>query len=118
MAVGSLSQGTPKDQAVLYGLAMFVTLLLIGYSVATVWYSLTGAMEHYTIHVTLVLVLVTLDVARYLNKMEPSTRVKAQKLITYFLSLAIIACGFYFVAQAKELEFTQPFIVSWISTAI
>ncbi len=110
MAVGSLSQGTPKDQAVLYGLAMFVTLLLIGYSVATVWYSLTGAMEHYTIHVTLVLVLVTLDVARYLNKMEPSTRVKAQKLITYFLSLAIIACGFYFVAQAKELEFTQPFI--------
>lgn len=99
-----------KTPFALSSLSALVTTALIAYSVATVWYSLTGAMEHYTIHVTLVLLLVTIDAAIDLHKVDQTTKVKLTRYLTYFLAISFIACGIYFVAQAKELEFSQPFI--------
>ncbi|MDC1287643.1 TRAP transporter fused permease subunit [Gammaproteobacteria bacterium] len=108
--MNNIKQGSLTQLAALNGFTVFVTLALIGYSVATVWYSLTGAMEHYTIHVTLVLLLVAMDAALRFHKKEQTGSVRRKKWIVYLLSIIIVACGIYFVAQAKELEFSQPFI--------
>lgn len=103
-------QEESRTPPLLSGLSALVTVALIGYSVATVWYSLTGAMEHYTIHVSLVLLLVTLDASINLHNFPPTRTNQFKRYLTYFLAVAFIACGIYFVAQAKELEFSQPFI--------
>jgi len=82
-----------------------VTAVLVGYSCATVWASLSGAMEHYTIHITLIfsLVLSEIVVVRYRSN-------KVSALFALLLSILIVVCGIYFVGQAKTLEFSQPFI--------
>ncbi|MFK7762600.1 MAG: TRAP transporter permease [Roseobacter sp.] len=92
---------------ILRGLLVLVAVALIGYSCATVWSSLTGAMEHYTIHVSLIFMLVLAEVmvVKYFTN----------RLLTVFaglLFIAIAASGLYFIDQAKVLEFSQPFISS------
>ncbi len=99
-----------KPPRALLSLSRLVMLTLIGYSVATVWVSLTGAMEHYTIHVSLVLVLVCLDASINLRRIPQTAKVRVTIYATYVLALSFVACGIYFVMQAKELEFSQPFI--------
>lgn len=67
----TINQCPPQTEAgslVLRTLSVLVALTLIGYSSVTVWYSITGAMEHYTIHVSLVFLLVTADIAVGLSK--------------------------------------------------
>ena len=94
----------------LYWLSITVTVALISYSVVTVWYTLTGAMEHYVIHICLIFLLVVTDVV-VLRAGRP--QVLPFRGTSYFLWLLgglFIICGVYFVYQAKELEFTQPFI--------
>lgn len=108
--VDTVEKNIQKTPIALSRLSALVTTALISYSVATVWYSLTGAMEHYTIHVSLVLLLVTIDAAIDFHKVVPTPKVKLLRYLTYFLAISFIACGIYFVVQAKELEFSQPFI--------
>ena len=94
----------------LYWLSITVTVALVSYSVVTVWYTLTGAMEHYVIHICLIFLLVVTDVV-VLRASRP--QVLPFRGTSYFLWLLgglFIICGVYFVYQAKELEFTQPFI--------
>jgi TRAP transporter 4TM/12TM fusion protein len=92
-------------------------MTLIAYSVASVWYSITGAMEHYTTHVTLIFLLVVSDIIVLSSAgiiVLSSARDKNTRYIYLLLLLcvAIAACGIYFVMQAKELEFSQPFITN------
>lgn len=93
-------------------LSLLIALALIAYSVVAVWYSITGAMEHYTIHVSLVFLLVASDVAVVVTVRPRSPRRTWLLAIIAALSLTIAACGIYFVMQAKELEFSQPFITN------
>ena len=86
-------------------LLKLVAVALIAYSCTTVWTSLTGAMEHYTIHVTLIFLLVVAEIILL--------QCKSNRFLSGFsmmLFIAIAACGAYFVSQASTLEFSQPFI--------
>lgn len=95
---------------ILRALSIAIALALIAYSIVTVWYSLTGAMEHYTIHVCLVFLLVTSDIA-VMSRARADGRLRLWFLgFVALLSVVIALCGIYFVLQAKELEFSQPFI--------
>ncbi|MEP1612753.1 MAG: TRAP transporter fused permease subunit [Roseobacter sp.] len=88
-------------------LLIAVAVALIGYSSATVWSSLTGAMEHYTIHISLIFMLVLAEVM--------VVKFATNRLLTVFagvLFVSIAASGLYFIDQAKVLEFSQPFISS------
>lgn len=101
-----LPTDTPSP-LLLRGLLALITIALIGYSCATVWYSLTGAMEHYTIHVSLIFMLVLAEVM--------VVKFSTNRILTIFAALlfiAIAASGLYFIDQAKVLEFSQPFISS------
>ncbi|MEO9650548.1 MAG: TRAP transporter fused permease subunit [Roseobacter sp.] len=92
---------------ILRGLLIAVAVALIGYSSATVWSSLTGAMEHYTIHISLIFMLVLAEVM--------VVKFATNRLLTVFagvLFVSIAASGLYFIDQAKVLEFSQPFISS------
>ncbi len=93
-------------------LSNLVTILLVSYSVATVWYSITGAMEHYTIHITLIFLLVVSDLL-----LNDATTQKPKHFFNRrngyrILFIAFVLAGIYFVIQAKELEFSQPFITN------
>ena len=94
----------------LRALSIAIALALIAYSIVTVWYSLTGAMEHYTIHVCLVFLLVTSDIAAMSRAHADGRRRLWFLAFVALLSVVIALCGIYFVLQAKELEFSQPFI--------
>jgi len=89
----------------LRALMLLITASLVLYSCATVWYSLTGAMEHYTIHVTLIFSLVLSEIVllRYRDN-------RLMALFAGLMMIGLIACGMYFVSQAKVLEFSQLFI--------
>lgn len=82
-----------------------VTFALILYSILTVWYSLTGAMEHYTIHVTLIFLLVLTNIM-----VTRGTNNRKHAVFAAILAIVMLGCGIYFVLQAKTLEFSQPFI--------
>ena len=91
----------------LRGLLIVVAIALICYSCLTVWSSLTGAMEHYTIHVSLIFMLVTAELMVMKFQANRMTAVFASLL---FVTIAV--SGVYFISQAKTLEFSQPFISS------
>lgn len=89
----------------LKALTLLITAVLVLYSCATVWSSLTGAMEHYTIHITLIFSLVLSEII-LLNYRD--NRLKAW--FAGLMVIGVIICGSYFISQAKVLEFSQPFI--------
>ncbi|MEP5758785.1 MAG: TRAP transporter fused permease subunit [Litoreibacter sp.] len=91
----------------LRGLLIVVAIALTGYSCLTVWSSLTGAMEHYTIHVSLIFMLVT---AELMVMKFQTNRLTAAFASLLFVTIAV--SGMYFISQAKTLEFSQPFISS------
>lgn len=82
---------------------------IVGYSAASVWYSLTGAMEHYVIHITLIFLLVLTD-ALYSPVVSRRPSDVFLRGVVWCVLLITVACGVYFVLQAKTLEFSQPFI--------
>lgn len=94
-------------------LSYAVSAAIIAYSVATVWYSITGAMEHYTIHVTLIFLLVISELAvlslAFDKKLLADSPLR-HRYVLLLLFVLVTACGIYFVMQAKTLEFSQPFI--------
>lgn len=96
----------------LHWLSIIVALALIGYSSVSVWYSVAGAMEHYTIHISLVFLLVTSDIAVFLVKNPRSQKNQFLLMLVGLLSIIISVCGIYFVLEAKTLEFSQPFITN------
>lgn len=91
----------------LRGLLTLVTIVLIAYSCLTVWFSMTGAMEHYTIHVSLIFMLVTAEIM--VVKYRDNRKVM---IFAMGLFVAIAISGLYFISEAKTLEFSQPFITS------
>ncbi|MBU2582927.1 MAG: TRAP transporter fused permease subunit [Alphaproteobacteria bacterium] len=116
-----MTAARPLSDKLLEGFAYSVALILIAYSIVTVWTSLTGAMEHYTIHVTLVFLLAIADLARRygggtaqlgVTTGEEEIRAPSRIMFSFTLLLAVgmLAAGIYFVMQAKILEFSQPFI--------
>lgn len=110
--MSALKTGNPSGQnafPLAYWLSSSISLALIAYSVASVWYSITGAMEHYTIHVTLIFLLVVTDIIVSSSAEDKNTR---KTYLLLLLCAAILASGIYFVLQAKELEFSQPFITN------
>ena len=60
----SQSDTAPGNPLLIRALPFLITAVLVAYSIATVWTSLTGAMEHYTIHVTLIFALVLSELIR------------------------------------------------------
>jgi len=93
-------------------LSYLVTFILVSYSVATVWYSIAGAMEHYTVHVTLIFLLVVSDLLLQESRKGKPEGFFNRRNGLWVLFLAFALAGIYFVVQAKELEFSQPFITN------
>lgn len=100
-------QANLKAAAALNGLLCLVTTALIIYSCLTVWTSMTGAMEHYTIHISLIFMLVT---AELMTRQYARSRVLT--IFAAVLFIGVAAAGIYFISQAKVLEFSQPFITN------
>ena len=91
-------------------LPIAVMVALVGYSVVTVWYTLTGAMEHYVIHISLIFLLVVADFLLMAADRPQMLPFRGAWYFLWLLGIIFVVCGVYFVYQAKELEFTQPFI--------
>ena len=100
----------PIGKGRLYWLSIAVMGTLVGYSIATVWYTLTGAMEHYVIHISLIFLLVVCDIALVTASGPQIHFFRRAWFFLLILGVLFVLCGAYFVYQAKELEFTQPFI--------
>ena len=103
------ARGATSYQA-LHWLPTAVMVALVGYSVVTVWYTLTGAMEHYVIHISLIFLLVVADFLLMAAGRPQMLPFRGAWYFLWLLGIIFVVCGVYFVYQAKELEFTQPFI--------
>lgn len=95
--------------AIVSALARAAAMAAIAYAVYSVWRSASGAMEHYVTHIGLALVLASLDTAACaLASRSPRSAGRAAVALAVAATIAVSAV--YFVAQAKALEFSQPFI--------
>ena len=67
-------------------------------------------MEHYVIHISLIFLLVVCDIALVTASGPQIHFFRRAWFFLLILGVLFVLCGAYFVYQAKELEFTQPFI--------
>ena len=84
--------------------------VLLIYHMITLWVSLHGAMKHYTMHLTAVLVFGALLILRT-NHQVKSSLSRAINTIASLTSLVLaIGAGVFLYVHAETLEITQPFV--------
>ncbi|MEO9274383.1 TRAP transporter fused permease subunit [Marinomonas sp. 5E14-1] len=83
--------------------------LLLTYHMVTLWVSLHGAMKHYTIHLTAVLILGALLILK--NYSGEKSLSKTIDLVASLISLVLATgAGVFLYTNAETLEITQPFV--------
>lgn len=84
--------------------------LLLTYHMVTLWVSLHGAMKHYTLHLTAVLILGALLILRS-DTAGKSSLSKTIDRVTSLLSMVLATgAGIFLYTHAEILEITQPFV--------
>ncbi|MCP1676200.1 TRAP transporter 4TM/12TM fusion protein [Natronocella acetinitrilica] len=86
-------------------------LVFIGYQMLTVWVSLHGSMQHYTVHLTGVLLLAAVIAVIDGPDMRKAAWSKAlHVLAAVTAALVAMIAGWFLYTNLGTLEFTQPFI--------
>ncbi|MBA3570587.1 MAG: TRAP transporter fused permease subunit [Pyrinomonadaceae bacterium] len=89
---------------------MIAALGVIAYHGLSVFWTFHGAMEHYTVHLGAILLLIALHVAIAKGQLAVGTTKTAWLVFAGLtFSLALISTGYLYVS-AEELELSQPFI--------
>ncbi|MFT6103338.1 MAG: TRAP transporter 4TM/12TM fusion protein [Bermanella sp.] len=84
--------------------------VLLAYHMITLWVSLHGAMKHYTMHLTAVLILGSLLILRH-NPQDKSSLSRIIDITTSLVSLVLATgAGIFLYTHAETLEITQPFV--------
>lgn len=84
--------------------------LLLAYHMVTLWVSLHGAMKHYTLHLTAVLILGALLVLKS-DSSGKSLFSNTVDTVSSILSLVLTTgAGIFLYSNAETLEITQPFV--------
>lgn len=86
---------------------------LIAYHAATVFLTFHGAMQHYTVHLAGVLLLIALHVAVTRGRSPAGTAHRGWLLFTGVLIGLTLASTAYLYVTAEELELSQPFITDF-----
>lgn len=99
--------------AILNGWFMLLGLVTVAYHIASIFWTFHGAMQHYTVHLTLVLLLVAtqLVVAAWSWQAHGRRRVFLA-FVAFAVALTLFSTPYLYV-NAQELEFSQPFISNY-----
>ena len=83
---------------------------LLTYHMVTLWVSVHGAMKHYTMHLTAVLIIGALLILGS-RAADKSSLSRVIDIVTSLVSLVLAAgAGVFLYANAETLEITQPFV--------
>jgi TRAP transporter 4TM/12TM fusion protein len=87
-----------------------LALVAVAYHVVSVFWTFHGAMEHYNVHLVLILLLVIVEIA--LTRWQTETGRRRVAWMVYLAVLAVFCVGStaYLYINAQELEFSQPFL--------
>jgi TRAP transporter 4TM/12TM fusion protein len=87
-----------------------LALVAVAYHVASVFWTFHGAMEHYNVHLVLILLLILVQVA--LERWQTTTGRVRTAWMAYLavLTVATVTSTAYLYVNAQELEFSQPFL--------
>jgi TRAP transporter 4TM/12TM fusion protein len=89
-----------------------LAILVVAYHVLDVYFSIYGAMHHYTVHLGMVLAVVALRVLALAPLQERKAGRTAFALVGWLtLAIAVVSSSYLFAFNA-ELEFTQPFLTA------
>lgn len=93
----------------------FLSLALVAvvYHAASVFWTFHGAMEHYNVHLVLILLLVIVEIALVRWQTETGARRIAWMAYLGVLSFFSVASTAYLYVNAQELEFSQPFLTQF-----
>ncbi len=85
-------------------------VVMVGYQALTTWTTLHNAMEHYTTHLGLVLIIVAIDWSVRCTLLYDGARLLRWLAIAAAVVASVgAACGYLYV-YAGDLEISQPFI--------
>jgi len=87
-----------------------LALITVAYHVATVFWTFHGAMEHYNVHLGLILLLVVVQVALERLQTEQGGRRTAWIVWLAVLGVSTVVSTSYMYINAQALEFSQPFL--------
>ncbi len=87
-----------------------VALVAVAYHAASVFWTLHGAMEHYTTHMAMILLLVTLQGA--ISSWQ-SARRPAWLVFFALMAACTLVTTPYLYLEAEALELSQPFLTRW-----
>jgi len=86
------------------------TVVMVGYQALTTWITLHNAMEHYTTHLGLVLIIVAIDWSVRCTLIYDGARLLRWLAVAAAVVASVgAACGYLYV-YAGDLEISQPFI--------
>lgn len=92
------------------GLSFVVGFALIVYVSISVWQSLLGAMQHYVLYTTAILIYLALRLYSKAAERKTASGAVTDKIVAGFVFLGSSASGFYLMVNAESLEITQPFV--------
>ncbi len=85
-------------------------VVMVGYQALTTWTTLHNAMEHYTTHLGLVLIIVAIEWSVRCTLLYDGARLLRWLAIAAAVVASVgAACGYLYV-YAGDLEISQPFI--------
>ncbi len=97
----------------LESLFMAVGLVAVVYHVVSVFWTFHGAMEHYTVHMALILLLITLSTAIERWGSETGTRRHAWMIFLAVMAACTLIATPYLYIEAEALELSQPFLTAF-----
>lgn len=106
----SATAPTPRVVRTLGWIFLGLALFAVAYHVASVFWTFHGAMEHYNVHLGLILLLVSIQVALERWQLEHGGRRMAWMAWLAALAFAAVTSTSYMYFNAQALEFSQPFL--------
>lgn len=92
---------------------MVVALVTVAYHAVSVFWTLTGAMEHYTVHMGAILLLIAMHTAINSSRATTGRRRVAWLAFAGSMALCTVVSTVYLYVHAQELEMSQPFITTF-----
>lgn len=89
-----------------------VTGSLFAYHLLEVWLNLHSSIHHYTVHLTLILIVCAVDWGRELENKLTGARQAITLTAVIILCVCIASGGLYLYAMSESLQLSQPFLTT------